>query len=178
KKYNMIVLISEFIVPMRAVYNLSNAIYDFAKKKKVKQIISLGAIVQKGKDPKKVFAVASDLQLLKKLEKHKKIELVKEGVTTGVTGVLLARGAIEKFPVISLLAQATADYMDPRASASVLEVLKDHLNLKSLDVKALEKEAHEVEAKMKELISKAKANQEHYNKTAKDSVSDFDTMYG
>lgn len=177
KKYNLLVLISEFIVPIKAVYELSDAIYDFAKKKKVKQIISLGAIVQKG-DETKVFAVASDAKILASLEKHKKVEMVKEGVTTGVTGVLLARGAIENFPVVSFLAQANENYMDPHASAVVLEVLKDYLNLTSLDTGALEQEAKAVESKMKDMLSKTKETQEHYQKTATDSASTFGGMYG
>lgn len=176
KKHNLIVLISEFIVPMKAVYNLSNGIYEFAKKKKVSQIISLGAIVQKSSEDT-VFAVASDYKLLKNLEKHHKVQVVKDGVTTGVTGVLLALGAVEKFPVISLLAQASADYMDPRASVSVLEVLKDHLGLE-FDTLSLEQDAHQVESKMKDLMLKAKKSTSHYNKTVSDSVAtDLDGMY-
>jgi predicted ATP-grasp superfamily ATP-dependent carboligase len=104
--------------------------------------------------------------------------LVKEGVTTGVTGVLLARGAIERFPVVSFLSQASADYMDPMASVSVLECLKDYLNLK-LDTSDLEKDAHEVEAKMKDLLLKAKQTSEHYRKTTKEASmhEELDGMY-
>ncbi|MFA5108560.1 MAG: PAC2 family protein [Candidatus Micrarchaeia archaeon] len=177
KKHNLIVLLSEFIVPIRAVYELSDAIYDFAKKKKVSQIISLGAIVQKG-DDRKIFAVASIPSLQKKFDDDPRIQLVGEGVTTGVTGVLLARGALDKFPVVSFLAQANADYMDPMASVTVLETLKDYVGIR-VDTSSLKDEAHDVEAKMKDMLSKAKQTQDHYHKTTRDGMSDdFGAMYG
>jgi len=178
KKHNMLVLVSEFIVPIRAVYDLSDAIYDFAKKKKVSQIISLGAIVQKGEEGK-IFAVASVENLQKKLDEDPKVQLVKEGVTTGVTGVLLARGAIDKFPVVSFLSQANTDFMDPMASVTVLECLKDYLNLK-LDMSDLVKDAHNVESKMKNMLQKAKQTSAHYQKTTKEASmheESGDTMY-
>lgn len=178
KKHNLIVLVSEFVVPIRAVYALADEIYDFAKKNKVSQIISLGAIVQKGEEGK-IFAVASVEHLQKKLDKDPKVQLVKEGVTTGVTGVLLARGALDKLPVVSFLSQATTDYMDPMASVTVLECLKDYLGLK-LDITDLVKDAKDVESKMKNLLSKAKATTAHYEKTSKKaSVHDDlgDSMY-
>jgi len=165
-------------VPVKAVNELAHEIYEFANKNKVSQIVSLGAIVQKSAGEKSVFAVATNGKLLKELESHRSVEIVKEGVTTGVTGVLLARGTIDKYPVVSFLAQASKDYMDPRAAANVLGVLREYLNLKHLNVHSLELEAQEVEGKMKELMGKAKANEEHYKKTVKDAVSnDLGAMY-
>ena len=177
KKHNMLVLVSEFVVPIRAVYALSDAIYDFAKKQKVSQLISLGAIVQKNESGK-IFAIASTPYLQKKLDIDPKVQLVKEGVTTGVTGVLLARGAIDGFPIISFLSQASADYMDPIASVSVLEAIKLYLKL-DLDTSDLRRDAHSVESKMKDLLQKTKQTQAHYKRTSQEASQDeFGAMYG
>lgn len=174
KKHNLIVILSEFIVPIPSVLELSEAIVQFSKKSKVSQIISLGAIAQKGEEGK-VFCISTRKEVVRKLVNKKDVELVKEGATTGVTGVLLARGAVEKFDVVSLLSQSHEEYMDPLASAAVLKTLKKYLNLK-FDTKELENEAQEVETKMKELISKAKEAHAHYEKTASESV-DLHGMY-
>lgn len=177
KRHNLIVLIAEFIVPISAVYDLANQIHLFAKENNVSQIISLGGITLKG-EPHKVYGIASNAKLLADLERHHQVQLIKEGATTGVTGVLLAQGAIENFPVVSFLAQAHEDYMDPRASATVLEVLKSYLDLE-FDTSALEQEASASEAKMKELMARAKEAHAHYKKTAEQGVpANLGPMYG
>ena len=48
KKHNLIVLLSEFIIPLSSVKELSDTIFDFSKKKNVKKIVSLGSINIKG----------------------------------------------------------------------------------------------------------------------------------
>ena len=178
KKYNMLILVSEFVVPIRAVYALSDVIYDFARKQKVSQIISLGAIVKKS-ESNKIFAIASTAYLQKTLENEPKMQLVKEGVTTGVTGVLLAKGAIDDFPVISFLSQASAEYMDPIASVSILDAIKVYLSLDDLDTSDLKRDARNVESKMKDLMQKTKQTQSPYKRTSQDSPNDeFGAMYG
>ncbi|MDE1798139.1 MAG: proteasome assembly chaperone family protein, partial [Candidatus Micrarchaeota archaeon] len=176
KRHNLIVLISEFIVPLPAVYELSDKIRSFAKENNVRQIVSLGGITLKG-EPNKVYAIASSEKLVGELERHHQVQLIKEGATTGVTGVLLAQGAVENFPVVSFLAQAHEDYMDPRASATVLEVLKSYLSIE-FDTSALDKEAATIEAKMKELMAKAKEAHAHYKKTAESAAPNLGPMYG
>lgn len=176
RRHNLIVLISEFIVPLPAIYELSDKIREFAKTNNVGKIISLGGITLKGEE-NKVYAIASDEKLLAELERHHQVQLIKEGATTGVTGVLLAQGAVEGFSVISFLAQAHEDYMDPSASATVLEVLKSYLKL-DFDTSALGKEALEIESKMKDVMAKAKAAHAHYKKTAEAGTPNLGPMYG
>lgn len=175
KKHNLYVFISEFIIPLPAVYALADAIWDFAKAKKASKIISLGGISLKGEEGK-VYAIASSQKLSDELERHHLVSLIKEGATTGVTGVLLTRGAVEKFPVLSLLAPAHGNYMDPKAAAVVLEVLKAYLRLE-FDTTALEKESAIIEDKMKEMLSRAKQSHNHYNKTVQEHAS-LGSMYG
>lgn len=176
KKHNLIVLLAEFIVPLSAIYELSAKIHEFARANNVRQIVSLGGIAMKG-EVSKVYAIASSEKLLGELERHHQVQLIKEGATTGVTAVLLAQGAVEDFPVVSFLAQAHEEYMDPNASATVLEVLKSYLKL-DFDTGALKEEAAELEVKMKDILSKARASHQQYKKTADLAGPNLGPMYG
>ncbi len=177
RKHNLIVLVSEFIVPLPAIYDLSDAIWDFAHAKKASKLISLGGIALKGEEGK-VFAIASHSKDVAELERHHLISLIKEGATTGVTGVLLTRGSVENYPVISLLSPARGNYMDPKAAAVILEVLKSYLHLQ-FDTAELEKESQLIEGKMKDILEKGKASHNHYQKTVEEHAStNLGSMYG
>jgi uncharacterized protein len=175
KRHNLYVFISEFIIPLPAVYGLADAIWDFARAKKASKLISLGGISLKS-DEGKVYAIASMPKLTSELERHHLVSMIKEGATTGVTGVLLTRGAVEKFPVVSFLAPAHGNYMDPKAAAIVLEILKSYLRV-DFDTSALEKESELIEDKMKEMLARAKQSHNHYNKTVQEHAS-LGSMYG
>lgn len=169
KKHNLAVLFSEFTVPISAVYPLSFEIVNWAREYKVKQIYSLGGIAMEGGEG--VYGIASTNELAETL-KSKNVKLIREGATTGVSGVLLADCQVRGFPAASLLAEAKPDLMDPTAAARVLEKLKEIIGL-DIDTKDLLSEAHEVESKMKEIIDNAKVAHEHYKK-----MDHFGTMYG
>ena len=170
KKHNLIVLFSELIIPMKAIYPLSREILAWAKKRRAKQIISLGGINIKG-DQDTVYGIASMSLLGQKLER-KGVKLIREGVTTGVSGVLLAECATRNFPAISLLSEAQADYMDPRGAALVLNALSDIINL-NLDTSELIKQGKELETNVKQLLAQAKGVDEEYKK-----ATTLGPMYG
>lgn len=173
-KHNLIVFISEFVIPIGAVNELSDKIYEFALKQKVAKIISLGGIAIKGEQDT-VYAISSLPELSAKLEKLPHVELIKEGATTGVTGVLLARGAMEKYPVISLLAESQQGYMDPKAAAMVIEALKELVKV-DIDTTTLEHEAKRIDNKVKEIVGKAKSAHSQYRKV--ENEGSLGSMYG
>ena len=173
-KYDLIVFISEFVIPIGTVNELADKIYEFARKNRVVRIVSLGGITMKGEQDK-VFAIASLPGLSAELEKLPAVKLIKEGATTGVTGVLLARGAVEEYPVISLLAESQEGYMDPKAAAMVLEVLSEMLRF-DIDTTALENEAKEIDTKVKDVMSKAKTSHTEYKKVQNEGS--LGPMYG
>jgi uncharacterized protein len=174
RKHNIIVFISEFVIPISAVEELSEKIYEFARKSKVRQVISLGGIAIKGEQDT-VYAISSLPELSAQLEKLPGVELIKEGATTGVTGMLLARGAVEKYPVVSLLAESQQGYMDPKASAMVLEALKALAKI-DIDTSTLEHEAAKIDSKVKEIVGKAKSAHSQYKKV--ENEGGLGTMYG
>jgi len=171
KKHNIIVLFSEFIIPLNVVYQLSEEIFKWAKDKDVSEIISLGGILMKGEQDE-VFGIATNQELVKKLNASG-IKTIKEGATTGVNGILLAECASNNFPAVSLLAEAKQDYMDPKGSAMVIEALKKITGL-DIDTKDLEKESTEMEKKMTDVMTKAKDASKHY----KAAGEELGTMYG
>ena len=173
-KHDLIVFISEFVIPIGVVNELADKIYDFAMKSKVSKIVSLGGITIKGEQDE-VYAIASLPELTPALEKIPTVKMIKEGATTGVTGVLLARGAVDKYPVISLLAESQQGYMDPKASAMVLEALKELVKI-DIDTTTLEHEAEKIDSKVKEVVGKAKNSHNAYKKV--ENEGSLGTMYG
>ncbi|MCX8196928.1 MAG: PAC2 family protein [Candidatus Micrarchaeota archaeon] len=173
-KYNLIVFVSEFVIPISVVNELAEKIYEFARKNKISKIISLGGIPIKGEQDE-VYAISSLPSLIPALEKIPSVKIIKEGATTGVTGMLLAKGAVENYPVISLLAESHEGYMDPKAAAMVLDVLRTLLRFE-LDTSTLEDEAKVIDSKVKEALSKAKSAHSEYKKV-QDEAS-LGQMYG
>ncbi|MFH1448459.1 MAG: proteasome assembly chaperone family protein [Candidatus Micrarchaeota archaeon] len=170
KKYNLIVLFSEFTMPMGTIHHLASEIVDWAVDHKVREIFSLGGISIDG-NRNDVFGIASTPELRKRLERNG-IKMIKEGATTGVSGVLLAECASRGFPAASLLAEAKPDFMDPLASAIVIEKLKDIIKI-DVDTKELINESRTIEGKIKDIMKNAKTAHEHYKK-----VQGLGPMYG
>jgi uncharacterized protein len=156
------VILSEFVVPAAAVLELAEDILDFAKNQKMRQIISLAGMTSTeslGNKPKIYSIVSSDE--LEKYFKQKNVELIREGVTTGVSGVLTAKCAVENFPAASLLVEAKAGVPDPRAAAILVGELDRLIGLK-VDTKDLLTEAKKVEEKMKKFASQVKKGKASY----------------
>ena len=114
EKNNVIALFSEFVIPADIVYLLSQKIIEFAREKKASAIISMAGIGSENPTDQ-LYGIASTPQMAEKI-KAAGIQLVKEGATQGVSGVLIAECAAEKFPAANLMAQTSAP-LDPAASA-------------------------------------------------------------
>ncbi|MEM2963209.1 MAG: PAC2 family protein [Candidatus Anstonellales archaeon] len=171
----IIVILSEFVIPMIKVRNLAEVIFEYAKEKKAREIISLGGITIKGEQDT-VYAIASTPSLVKRLSQIKGVSVIKEGATTGVAAVLLSIGAGLGYPVSSLLAEAHAEFMDPKGAAMVIEALNKLVGI-NVDTSELEREATEIQDKMKELIEKAKSVHNKY-KEAEGKDYGIGSMYG
>lgn len=154
KKHNMIVIISEMTIPVGASKDMAEKILKFANNMKAKSVICLGGITLKegGKD---VYVISSDLPVIKDVMKKKLAKPIKEGATTGVTGVLLTRGTLTKYPVTTFLAESSEEFIDPAAASNVLKVLSRYTGLK-IKTTELDKEAKELSKGTKESIIKSK----------------------
>jgi uncharacterized protein len=170
QKNNLLVLFSEFIIPLQSIHDLSERILDWCIEKEVKEIISLGGIVVKDQEDV-VFGIASTPKLVEQLEANG-IKTIKEGATTGVSGVLLADCCSRGFPALSLLADSKPEFLDPKAAALVIESLKKLINIK-ISTEELIAESANVEGRMKELMLKARDAHSDYKK-----VEEIGPMYG
>ena len=160
-KADFCVLLAEFVMPSHLVYQISNEIFEFAKAQKIKQIVSLAGMTGvKQEDARQIYGIASNDEMHKYLT-LKKIKMINEGVTTGISGVLLALCSVENFPAISLLSESNPAEPDPRASAEIVKSLDAIIGLK-VDTKDLLGEAAKIEQNMGKLIEQGKKSKKAY----------------
>lgn len=162
KKHNLIVLFSEFLIPINVIYDISKAILDLSEKVKAKKIISLAGISVMGEQDE-VFGIANtkkDTEMIK----SKGVKLIREGASTGVNAMLLIDGKVKGIPVISLLAESKPGYIDPFAASMVLNSLNKILKL-NVDTKPLREESKKIEEGMRDIIERAKISKDHYSQT-------------
>lgn len=154
KKKNIVVVLSEMTIPTRSSADVADGIFELAKNMKASSIISLGGIsLKEGKSD--VYIVSSDKRMIKRAVEKRLAKPIKEGATTGVTGLLLTQGTLKNMAVTTILATSSADYLDPGAAAKVLKVLSKILG-KPISTKALEKEARDITKGTAEGILKSK----------------------
>ena len=103
----------------------------------------------------KVHGIASTPEMKKFLDNFD-IDQTKEGMITGVTGVLLYKGVLEKRDVICLLSEAHEAYPDSRSAASLVKKLDIILPGIKIDPEPLYNEAEKIEANIKKFLEQSK----------------------
>lgn len=148
------VVISEFMPAVDIIKPVANMILSWAQKKKCSHIITLEGT--HGLNPKKpkTYGVATT-QKMKEILKKYSIEETKEGMITGITGVLLFEGARLNQDVLCLLAEAHSSFPDSRAAALLVETLDRMLPEIEIDTQPLYKEAEDIEQKIRAFIKQA-----------------------
>ena len=144
KKMKLVVLVSEQIIPQNHTAKLAKAVVGWIEEKKIQKIISVSGIkaTPEGEHTAEIYGIASN-QKTKKLLKDNDIEIIKEGITTGVTALILLELMNKKIDAYSLMGnvESAADYT---AAAAVMKKLSSILKFK-IDVGPLMKEAEDVE---------------------------------
>ncbi len=171
EKQNLIVIISEMTIPVGSSQDVADKIYEFAKSVGAATIISLGGISLQD-EKKGVFVVSSDAAIVKDIIAKKIAKPIREGATTGVTGILLAKGALDSYPVTTILAESSEEYLDPRAASNVLKVLARITGV-PFNTAKLEKEAEEFSKDIKESVLKSRIM-----KKKGPSANEGGSMYG
>jgi len=163
RKRKLALLISEQIVPQVFTDKLAREIVAWVKRKKIKRVISLSGIralpSKEGREV--VYGIASD-EASKKMLRENKVQLIQEGITSGVTALIMLGLKDNKIEAFSLMGNVhiAADY---KAATSILEKLSEMLNL-GLDTKPLKKEAKETEKALLEHLKQFKKTQEDTSK--------------
>jgi len=168
---NLIVILSEMTIPVSTSLEVADKVYIFAKSLHASSIISLGGISLK-EDRGEVYAVSSDQNQIKNLISRKIVKPIKEGATTGVTGLLLTRGALDNFPITTILAESAEEYLDPKAASKVLKVLVRLTGIR-INTYRLDQEAKELSSDLKDSIIKARLS-----KKKGPSADEGGSMYG
>ena len=98
--------------------------------------------------------------MLKQIE----VKTFENGMIAGFAGLLLNEGVARDFDVITLLAEAHAEFPDARAAADILTVMDRMLMHVELDLKPLLEEAALIEETLKEIHKKATAEEDSAKK--------------
>jgi len=106
-----------------------------------------------------VFGVGSTPEVRAAL-KDIGVKPFESGVIAGLAGMLLNEGVARDFPVMTLLAEAHAEYPDARAAAAIMTIIDKMLLHVELDLKPLLEEAGVIEETLKEIHKKATSEEE------------------
>lgn len=154
----LVIVISEFMPSLEIIKPLVDILLEWAKKKGCEIILSMEGThaVGKPKDKKaKVYGIASTPEMKAELKKLKITE-TQEGMITGVSGVLLYQGVLQKRNVICLLAEAHSQYPDSRAAGRILEKLDKMLPAIKIDPEPLYETAQEIEENIRKAMEQSK----------------------
>lgn len=163
EKLKLAVIISEQVIQRQHTQAVAEKIVDWLKDRRVKKIISLSGIAAEPDSKEfKIYGIASSQGAVKFLQ-DSKIQVIKEGITTGVTALMMLElKDDESIDAISLLGSVKigADY---KAAAELLKKLNELLGLE-INVEPLMKEAKETEKQLLRQIDKIKSTHETVQK--------------
>jgi uncharacterized protein len=136
---------------------MSNAIVDWMEKNNSKELITFNSMVVMEKSDS-VAAAANSEDALKRLG-DLDLPILPFGNVNGLSGSLLTKTATKDIPASCLFAEVLNQYPDPRAAASLVNVLNKMLNIE-VNAEPLLKEADEIEDRLKELANRVQKEPE------------------
>lgn len=164
KREKLVVFVSEFQPAPALVRPIAEAMLNWAKQKGADYMISPEGLVLEGEaaedDKVEVYGIGSTERIQQLLRSHT-VPPFTRGIITGVSGILLNLGRREGFDVLSILAEAHANYPDARSAAVVIEVIAKLLNMR-IDVAPLYREAEGFERQIKSLQAQANLKQQKH----------------
>jgi predicted ATP-grasp superfamily ATP-dependent carboligase len=153
KGEKIVTIFAEFAIPLELVAELSDAVYKFIKDNGISSIYSIGGIPV-DKVTGNVFVLASTSKLLSTAQSSG-LKPVGEGVATGVSAMLLIDSTFDKLPDLNIMVPILPNTITPKYAEQAIASLGKFVKL-NIDLGELEKEAQEVEAKIRDIISKHK----------------------
>lgn len=144
----LVLFLSDFVVPPNVTYDMTNAIVDWMERNNSKEIITLNSIAVRQKT-NGVAGAANSPEGLKRLG-DLELPILPFGNINGLSGTLLTRSISRDITGSCLFAEVLNQYPDPRAAASVVDVLNRMLDIE-VNPEPLLKEAEEIESRLKEL---------------------------
>jgi uncharacterized protein len=120
-------------------FEVANSILDFAEKKNVKTVITLGGYRNEIEETPNVVAVSTNPALFEKALKAKAISSEAGTPIVGTAGLLLGLAKFRKLDALCLLGETRGYFPDPKTAKAVLEILKGILAV-DVDLKGLDEE--------------------------------------
>ena len=152
KKSKIMLLTSELPMGINLSKKIASEISEWAKKNKIKQIISLEGMASLKKQSKpSVYYVTNSNVLAKKVESFGGIKLM-DGFILGVSGELILECIDDNVPILSLMAESYTNIPDGFAAAELLTYVSNLVGIK-INTKPLVSEAEIFERKIKDIIS-------------------------
>ena len=120
-------------------FEVANSILDFAEKKKVKMVITLGGYRNEAEETPKVVAVSTNPALFEKALEAKATSSEAGTPIVGTAGLLLGLAKFRKLDALCLLGETRGYFPDPKTAKTVIKVLQGILNV-NVDLKGLDEE--------------------------------------
>jgi len=154
-------------------YEVADAILEFAGKKNVKAIITVGGYRRDVTGTPQVFASATSPEILKKALEAGSISSPPGSPIVGAAGLLLGLAKFRNIEGICLLSETPGYMPDPRAAKSVLSVIMKMLGLK-LDLTDLDREIYkiaQIEEEMRKIEEQRRAAEREMLRETREKIS-------
>jgi uncharacterized protein len=146
REKKLAIIISEQIIPKYYTEKMAKAIVEWTEENNFARLISLEGINAGEKNQNKIYGIGANKKSLELLEKFK-VQPIKEGITTGITSlILLELKKNENFEAISLLGNVNlqADY---KAASTIIKKLAEITGMQ-IDITPLMNEAKKTEKEL------------------------------
>jgi uncharacterized protein len=153
----IVLFLSDFIVPPQVSYDMSNAIVNWMERNNSKEFITFNSMVVMEKSDS-VAGAANSEEALKRLGDIE-LPILPFGNINGLSGSLLTKTAKKNIPGSCIFAEVLNQYPDPRAAASLVNVLNKMLDI-DVNAEPLIKEAEQIEERLKELAKRVPSEPE------------------
>jgi uncharacterized protein (TIGR00162 family) len=120
-------------------FEVANSILDFAEKKNVKTVITIGGYRNEVEGAPNVVVVSTNTALFERALKAKAVPSEAGTPIVGTAGLLLGLAKFRKIDAVCLLGETRGYLPDPKTAKSVIEVLQRLLGV-SVDLKGLDEE--------------------------------------
>ena len=130
-------------------FEVANSILDFAEKKKVKTVITIGGYRNEFKGTPNVVAVSTNPVLLEKALNAKAVSSEAGTPIVGTAGLLLGLAKFRTMDAVCLLGETRGYLPDPTTAKTVIEILQRLLGI-DVDLKGLDEEIE----RSKEILGK------------------------
>lgn len=158
RKSKVAVLTSEQIIPKQFTHLMAKKTVEWIHAKGIKELVSLSGVHTVNEKDEIIYGIAANEESRELLRKYS-LKEIPEGITTGVTALILLELRKSKVKAISMLAnvQLAADY---KAAAEVLKKLNEMLGF-NLTVEPLLEEAKQIEKQLVEQLQRLKETKDN-----------------